>query len=228
MSLNFLVFLIVIVSFSSCKKKPDIEPQLSVSVTTISFPDAGGTSAFILTCNAEWSISNSASSWLQLNKTNGNSGSDTITLTTGVNATGATRSTVLNVASPNGQARRVTVSQANQIYPSYNTSPIAPDLTGMSSTAVQLAAKIQLGWNIGNTMEAPGGEGGWGNPPITEDYVKFVKQLGFNAIRIPCAWNYGHVDNSATAHIDPNWLARVKEVVGYCVNNDIYVLLNIH
>jgi hypothetical protein len=36
------------------------------------------------------------------------------------------------------------------------------------------------------------------------------------------------VDNTATAHIDTNWLNRVKEVVGYCVNNDMYVLLNIH
>jgi aryl-phospho-beta-D-glucosidase BglC (GH1 family) len=98
----------------------------------------------------------------------------------------------------------------------------------MGATAVQLAAKIQLGWNIGNTMEAPGGERGWGNPAITEDYVKFVKQLGFNAIRIPCAWNYGHIDNPATAHIDPNWLTRVKEVIGYCINKDMYVLLNIH
>lgn len=66
-----------------------------------------------------------------------------------------------------------------------------------------------------------------GNPPTTESYIKFVKQSGFNAIRIPCAWDL-HVDNAATAHIDTNWLKRVKEVIGYCVDNDIYVLLNIH
>jgi aryl-phospho-beta-D-glucosidase BglC (GH1 family) len=87
---------------------------------------------------------------------------------------------------------------------------------------------MNLGWNIGNTMEAQGGETGWGNPQITEAYVKFVKAQGFNAIRIPCAWNWKHLDNEATAHIDENWLNRVKEVVGYCVDNDMYVLLNIH
>jgi aryl-phospho-beta-D-glucosidase BglC (GH1 family) len=94
-------------------------------------------------------------------------------------------------------------------------------------TAVQLAAKFKLGWNIGNTMEAIGGETAWGNPLITESYVKTLKQLGFTAIRIPCAWNT-HLDNKATAHIDPTWMNRVKEVVGYCVNNDLYVMLNIH
>lgn len=112
------------------------------------------------------------------------------------------------------------------IYPSYKDS-IAPDATGMNNTANQLASKIKLGWNIGNTMEAPGGETGWGNPTMTESYIQFVKQSGFNAIRIPCAWDF-HSDNKQTAHIDLNWLKRVKQVVEYCVNNDMYVLLNIH
>jgi endoglucanase len=114
------------------------------------------------------------------------------------------------------------------IYPSYNTSPKAPDSTGMKSNAVQLAAKISLGWNIGNTFEAPGGETGWGSPVITEDYIKSVKKQGFNAIRLPCAWNLTHLADKSKARIDPKWLNRVKEVIGYCVKNDMYVLLNIH
>ena len=129
--------------------------------------------------------------------------------------------------SSNGQAKLI-VSTPNVAYPSYNTSPKKPDATGMSSNAVQLAAKIKLGWNIGNTLEAPGGETGWGNPIITEDYIKLVKKQGFNAIRLPCAWNGGHLSNRTTAQIDPKWLKRVKKVVEYCVNNDMYVLLNIH
>jgi endoglucanase len=34
------------------------------------------------------------------------------------------------------------------IYPSYNTSPKAPDTTGMGNTAMKQAARIKLGWNI--------------------------------------------------------------------------------
>lgn len=120
------------------------------------------------------------------------------------------------------------VSQPVSIYPSYNTSPKAPDASGMGNNAVQLAAKFKLGWNIGNTFEAPGGETGWGSPVITEEYIKFIKRQGFTAIRLPCAWNWHHLSNEATAQIDPQWLNRVKEVVGYCVKNDLYVLLNIH
>lgn len=112
------------------------------------------------------------------------------------------------------------------IYPSYNISPKAPDKTGMDNTAVQQAANIKLGWNIGNTMEAPGGETGWGNPLITEGYIKLVKRSGFNAIRIPCAWD--QYSDKKTAKIQDAWLNRVKQVVQYCVKNDMYVLLNIH
>jgi endoglucanase len=220
---------ITIISLLSCKKTNNAPPELTVNQTSITFTPDGGTQDFSITCNATWNIVNPESSWLQLNTTSGSSGNTVIHLTTlSENGTGSTRSSTLTISSSNGQARTIKVSQTSNLFPNYNISPIAPDATGMSSNAVQLAAKIKLGWNIGNTLEASGGETGWGNPLITEDYVKFVKQQGFNAIRLPCAWNMGHLSNPATAQIDPNWIKRVKEVVGYCVNNDMYVLLNIH
>ncbi len=225
------VFLIAIalISFFSCKKTNNAPPELTVNQTAITFTPQGGTQDFSISCNATWNIVNPGSAWLQLSTTSGNSGSIVIHIKTlSENGTGSTRSSTLTINSSNGQARTLKVSQTSNLFPNYNTSPIAPDATGMSSNAVQLAAKIKLGWNIGNTLEASGGETGWGNPLITEDYVKFVKQQGFNAIRLPCAWNMGHLSNAATAQIDPNWIKRVKEVVGYCVNNDMYVLLNIH
>jgi hypothetical protein len=55
-------------------------------------------------------------------------------------------------------------------YPSYNTNPLPSDATGMSSNAVQLAAKMKMGINFGNTMESPN-EGEWVNSKITESYV---------------------------------------------------------
>jgi endoglucanase len=112
-------------------------------------------------------------------------------------------------------------------YPSYNTSPLPPDATGMASNAVQLAAQIKLGWNIGNTLEASGGETAWGNPMVTKALIDKVKLSGFNAIRIPCSWNQ-YMANSSTAQLKLDWLNRVKEVVQYCVDNGMYVIVNIH
>lgn len=117
---------------------------------------------------------------------------------------------------------------AVQLYPSYNTAPLAPDATGMTSTATQIASKMTLGFNIGNTLEATGGksETYWGNPKITKEFVKFVKDSGFTAVRLPVSWD--QYSNQTTAEIERTWLNRVQEVVQYCVDNNLYVIVNIH
>ncbi len=118
------------------------------------------------------------------------------------------------------------ISDSVKVIQTGNTISIPADATGMSSTAVQLAAKIKAGFNIGNTLEAIGSENAWGNPNITEDYIKLIKKSGYNAVRLPCSWN--QYADQTTHIIRPSWLARVKEVVQYCVKNDIYVMVNTH
>lgn len=93
-------------------------------------------------------------------------------------------------------------------------------------TAQQIASNMKVGWNIGNTLEAICGENAWGNPDISQRLIDSVKAAGFDAIRLPCAW-YCHSDQSTNV-IDSAWIARVKEVVDYCINDSLYVILNIH
>lgn len=91
-------------------------------------------------------------------------------------------------------------------------------------TAPQLASQMKVGWNLGNTLEAICGETAWSNPATTQTLINSVKAAGFNTIRIPCAWDC-HTTNGV---IDAAWIARVKQVVDYCISNDMYVILNIH
>ena len=225
-----LGFIMAILALTSCKKKDGVEAELSVSPGEITLPAEGGASDITISSNAGWSVNNPLSSWLQIDKTSGSSGSSTIQIKTlGQNETGAGRAGYLDITASNGQNRRVKVIQPPTLYPSYNTSPKAPDVTGMSSTAVQLAAKMRtgMGINFGNTMESPN-EGDWQNSKLTESYVKFIKQSGFSAVRLPCNWVWTHLSDREKAKIDPAWLNRVKEVVGWCVANDLYVILNSH
>lgn len=97
----------------------------------------------------------------------------------------------------------------------------------MSLTAKEVIGRIKVGVNIGNTMEATSGETSWGNPQVNATYIAGLKSMGFNAVRIPCAW-HSHFSNAETYTIDKEWMDRVKEVVGYCVDNDMYVVLNSH
>ncbi|MDR7210705.1 cellulase family glycosylhydrolase [Flavobacterium piscis] len=225
-----ILLLLIVTGFSvSCSKDGDEAPQLEVSATTVSFTPEGGTSEEItIEANSAWSVSNPATSWLQLTKTSGASGTTVIKLIALKNETlKLSRSVVLTVDANNGQTRRITIKQRANFYPSYNLEPKAPDATKMSSTAVELAAKMHLGINFGNTMESQA-EGDWVSSEITESYVKFVKQIGFNAVRIPCNWHWTHLSDTDKMKIDQEWLDRVHQVVKWCVENDMYVMLNIH
>lgn len=99
-----------------------------------------------------------------------------------------------------------------------------------SLTALELTAKIDCGWNLGNTFDATGNsslssETAWGNPTTTPEMIQTVKDAGFNAVRIPTTWEK-HLDENNV--IDSEWLTRVKEVVDYAYTRDMYVILNAH
>jgi len=91
-------------------------------------------------------------------------------------------------------------------------------------TAQTIASNMKLAWNLGNTLEAICGETTWGAAVTTQRLIDSVKAAGFNTIRLPCAWDC-HTSNGV---IDPTWIARVKQVVDYCINDNLYVVLNIH
>ena len=69
------------------------------------------------------------------------------------------------------------------------------------------------GWNLGNTLEAPDGEGTW-SPLATQSLINAVVDSGFNTIRLPVAWDT-HA-NQSNHQIDAAWMARVKQVVDWC------------
>ncbi|NLT08193.1 MAG: cellulase family glycosylhydrolase [Ruminococcus sp.] len=103
-------------------------------------------------------------------------------------------------------------------------------VTNMS--AFEITEDMQIGWNLGNTLDAYNTtstglntEKCWGNPETTKAMIDAVKAKGFNTVRIPTTW-FNHLDGSN--NIDSAWLARVKTVVDYAIDNDMYVILNLH
>lgn len=91
--------------------------------------------------------------------------------------------------------------------------------------AMEFTAAMQPGWNLGNTLDATGGETSWGNPKATPELIQKIKDEGFNSIRIPITW--GHMMNEENV-IDADYLARTKEVINYALDADLLVFVNIH
>jgi uncharacterized repeat protein (TIGR02543 family) len=102
----------------------------------------------------------------------------------------------------------------------------APTQAQTLPTAQQVASQINLGWNLGNTLEAICSETAWGNPATTQQLINSVKAAGFNAIRIPVSWNCHITDG--TTNIPAAWTTRVKQVVDMAMAANMYAIINIH
>ena len=123
-------------------------------------------------------------------------------------------------------------------------------------SATSAVANMRVGWNLGNTLDANSGatdnmwiekrsqrktsdyETAWGQPVTTEALIKMFKEAGFNAIRVPVTW-YPHMGVQVNdlnwnlsawspTQVDAAWMARVKEIVDYVVNNGMYCIINVH
>jgi len=105
-------------------------------------------------------------------------------------------------------------------------------------TAQEIIGMIDIGWNLGNTLDSHGEwidlytsaapsdfETAWGNPVTTKAMIDAVKKAGFTTVRIPTTW-YQHLDENND--IDAAWMARVKEIVNYVIDNDMFAILNTH
>lgn len=105
-------------------------------------------------------------------------------------------------------------------------------------TATELVKEMKLGWNLGNTLDATQPtwtkvtdavkfETSWGNVQTTQEIIDTVKAAGFNVVRIPVTWDV-HIGDAPDYTIQPEWMARVKEVVNYAYGDGTFVILNLH
>ena len=92
----------------------------------------------------------------------------------------------------------------------------------------ELVGEMKTGWNLGNTLDAKGGETAWGNPKTTHEMIDAIAEAGFNVIRLPTTWGDKMGDSSTGYKVSEEWMDRVGEIVDYAFDNDMFVILNCH
>ena len=101
--------------------------------------------------------------------------------------------------------------------------------------AFEFVNNMKIGWNLGNTFDATASgtvanelsiESSWCGTLTTKEMIDAVKEAGFETIRIPVSWHNHLTDDNFT--ISQAWMDRVQEVVDYAVENDLYIIINIH
>lgn len=99
---------------------------------------------------------------------------------------------------------------------------------GGDTSATEIVDAMQPGFNLGNNLDAVGpDETAWGYPRITPEFLRSIRDYGFNSVRIPVTWDH-HQAKTGDYAIDEAWLDRVEEVVQYALDEDLYVLVNVH
>ena len=106
---------------------------------------------------------------------------------------------------------------------------------GDFETAKDAVKNMGVGWNLGNTLDAADAskawttteqhETCWGQPVTKPELLKMMKEAGFGAIRVPITW-YQEMDSEGK--VNDAWMNRVKEVVDYVLDNDMYCIINVH
>lgn len=98
-------------------------------------------------------------------------------------------------------------------------------------SAMEMAAMMKVGWNLGNSFESyadgVSSETAWNNAATTKEMIMAVKDAGFSTIRIPVTYT-GHIDDENGYKVDEALLNRVAEVVDWALEAELYVIINVH
>ena len=107
----------------------------------------------------------------------------------------------------------------------------------VEESAAQAVKNMGIGTNFGNCTDVVAMwlnmnsnsvtdfEKAWGQVPTTKPMVDFLKQNGFNSVRIPVTW-FQHMKEDGT--VDEAWMNRIQEIVDYVIDNGMYCILNVH
>ena len=112
-----------------------------------------------------------------------------------------------------------------------NTQTVSARMPFRNLTADEIVSEMGNGWNLGNTMDGHTGftpsETLWQNVETTQGLLKELHDMGFNTVRVPVTWGT-MIDDENDYQIDEAWMSRVQDIVDYCINMNMYVIINVH
>lgn len=107
-------------------------------------------------------------------------------------------------------------------------------------STMEIVQDMGIGINLGNTFESSGdwiaqwGDGtpnsyetAWGSPTVTKELIQGYADAGFGVVRVPVAWS-NMMANDGSYKINPDYMSRVQQVVDWILDEDMYVILNLH
>ena len=103
-----------------------------------------------------------------------------------------------------------------------------------TKSAMKIAQEMGIGYNLGNLFDCYNTSKEiinpddqitlCGNEIPSKNMIKNIKKYGFKTIRFPITWLHFIDENG---NINPIWMSRVKEVVHWIIDSNLYCIINI-
>ena len=105
----------------------------------------------------------------------------------------------------------------------------------LKKTSMQIDNDMGIGLNLGNSFDCYSKFGNiedpdeqirlCGNEVPTKGMIAKIKKYKFKTVRFPVTWKHFMDDNN---RINSKWMLRVREVVDWIINENMYCILNIY
>ncbi|MCD7826656.1 MAG: cellulase family glycosylhydrolase [Clostridiaceae bacterium] len=93
----------------------------------------------------------------------------------------------------------------------------------------EIVEEMGAGINLGNTFDGHTNmnpaELQWQSVKTTKKYIKTLHDAGYNTLRVPVTW--GNMINDDYS-VKETWMSRIQDVVDYAIEQDMYVIINVH
>ena len=236
-----LTLLAVLLAAFSCGEKndpvdptPEAPKTLTVSKTSFEIAQAGETVSIDITSPTR-PILSGRPDWITYKDGTYKDYKMTVQLVVSANETTTVRTVEMSFMATGVTPVKVTVTQQAKEAP----EPPTPT-PGGDNDAWKMAAKLGLGWNMGNHFDGyyngswAGEKEGYPDEEVwqpggkaTQVTFTNLKRAGFASVRIPVSW-LKMIGPAPDYKIDATWLNRVYEVAGYAHNAGLNVIVNTH
>lgn len=102
---------------------------------------------------------------------------------------------------------------------------LAPHAAAGEGPAAAANARLGVGVNLGNALEAPR-EGEWG-VTLQPEYFKLIKEAGFDTVRLPVRWS-AHAAKTEPFAVDEEFAARVDWAIDEATAQGLNIVVNAH
>lgn len=227
--INTIIFGFIIVILLAACSDNTIEKNIVIEPKSFHFYQNGGSKLFGITPNYKAALQ-SSEEWCKVALESSTQVQAIYKITVEPNTVAESREAIITVT-VNNKVEEIKVMQDAYVQSQEPEKYTVRD----NLTSNQLIKEMELGINLGNTLDCTGDwinpdnilnyEQAWGSPIITKEIIEGYAKAGYKSMRIPVSW--GNM-LSTDYKVNPDLMDRVETILNWTLDCGMVAIINIH